>query len=275
MRHRHAVQHDGVALAHGAQDAPRVAALDHEVLGDHLQPVDARPPRRDVRVVRGPQPDTRAEVGKSLHSEVGIYLGTRGRGPGRMSHAAFLRTGPRKRGETDQPGPAAGAAAPRGIRHPAEAVRRGRCSRRAYEDAGCRVSLFALAPALLVPAGARAQAGHPAAGPSNRKSSPRPRRPLPQMPEPYQPPPTRTDDDDPRTAPIVADRLAAGHRRGGGQRRQLRRRLRSAGVHAVPGRARALRRLDRRRHLRPCLESRRPPSSATTSRPTTRAATGR
>jgi hypothetical protein len=63
-RHRHAVQHDRIALGHAVEDPERPALRVHEVLGEDLEPVDLRPLLQDVAEVHGPQADADAEVRK-------------------------------------------------------------------------------------------------------------------------------------------------------------------------------------------------------------------
>ena len=67
-RQRHAVQHHRVVAADRLQHAARVAARDHEVLGDHLEPADVRLGFDDVAVVLAPQTQAASEVGEHVGS---------------------------------------------------------------------------------------------------------------------------------------------------------------------------------------------------------------
>ena len=58
---RHAVQHHGVPLAHPREHVERAAALDHEVLGERLEPVDGCGIGQDALEMVASQPDTVAE----------------------------------------------------------------------------------------------------------------------------------------------------------------------------------------------------------------------
>ena len=69
-RHRHAVQHDRAMRARRPQHPARVAPLAHEVLADHLPPVDGRGGRGAAGgglVEGGAQAEPLTESGKSLH----------------------------------------------------------------------------------------------------------------------------------------------------------------------------------------------------------------
>jgi hypothetical protein len=63
-----AVLHHAVLLQDHVQDLERPAALDHEVLGDDLEPVDDRLPREDVRVVGDPQAYADAIIAVSIEA---------------------------------------------------------------------------------------------------------------------------------------------------------------------------------------------------------------
>src|SRR6476660_5538070 len=69
-RHRHAVHHHGVALANPIERAQRLAAGQHVVLADDLEPVDRRIAVQDLVVMLVAQAETEAEEGR---------LGRRGR----------------------------------------------------------------------------------------------------------------------------------------------------------------------------------------------------
>ena len=106
-RHRHPVEHDRAMRARRAQHSARVPPLAHEVLADHLPPVDGRGGHGAGGggfVERGAQAEPLTESGKSLHP--GNHCtprqgGAAGRERGAMvsgahRRAAFLRT-PRRR----------------------------------------------------------------------------------------------------------------------------------------------------------------------------------
>ena len=65
--HRDAVQDDGCQRARLLEHVERAPAADHEVLRDHLEPVDARGAVEDTRVMRRAEPDAVAEVGQQRH----------------------------------------------------------------------------------------------------------------------------------------------------------------------------------------------------------------
>ena len=64
------VKHDRVVAARRPENPPRVAAFDHEVLGDDLQPIHAEPAGGRVVILRRPQSQAASEVRKTLHLTV-------------------------------------------------------------------------------------------------------------------------------------------------------------------------------------------------------------
>jgi hypothetical protein len=50
------VHHDGIALADPVEHVQRLAALDHVVLGDDLEPVDGGGAFEDLPIMLRPQP---------------------------------------------------------------------------------------------------------------------------------------------------------------------------------------------------------------------------
>ena len=68
--HRHAVEHDGRQRARLLEHSERPPAGNHEVLRDHLEPVDARRAVGDARVVRRAEPDAVAEMREERHAMV-------------------------------------------------------------------------------------------------------------------------------------------------------------------------------------------------------------
>ncbi len=59
---RYAVHHDGVALADLVEHVQGLAALDHVVLGDDLEPIDGRVAVKDLLIMLGPEPQAKAEI---------------------------------------------------------------------------------------------------------------------------------------------------------------------------------------------------------------------
>ncbi len=70
-RHRDAVHHQRVALAHAHQVAERLAARHQVVLGEHLEPVDARGLRENGLVVIDPQAESETERWIAEHGGTG------------------------------------------------------------------------------------------------------------------------------------------------------------------------------------------------------------
>ena len=64
--HGDAVLHDAVLLEDLVEHFERAAAIDHEVFGDDLEPIDDRFLFEDVPVVRNAQADADAEIGVAV-----------------------------------------------------------------------------------------------------------------------------------------------------------------------------------------------------------------
>ena len=63
-RHRHAVHHYGIAFANAIERAQRLAAGQHVVFADDLEPVDRRVASQDLVVMLVAQAETEAEEGR-------------------------------------------------------------------------------------------------------------------------------------------------------------------------------------------------------------------
>ncbi len=66
--HRNAMLHNAIPVENLIENLQCTAAIDHVVLGNDLKPIDDRLLRKDMVVVRHPQSDAYAIVGKPVET---------------------------------------------------------------------------------------------------------------------------------------------------------------------------------------------------------------
>jgi hypothetical protein len=65
-RERHAMHYDGIAFADAVKDAQGLAAIDHVIFGDDLEPVDFRLAFEDLAIMLRPKTQAEAEKGRPV-----------------------------------------------------------------------------------------------------------------------------------------------------------------------------------------------------------------